>query len=202
MILFFDTETTGKADFKAPVRSPRQPYLVQLAAILTDESGEEMSSLNVIIKPNGYTIPEDAAAIHGITQSIAMEYGVARLQALPLFLDLLKISKRIVAHNLKFDSLVMQIEFARSCFPDKPLFDPVQICTMSLMTPHCAIPNSYGFPDFKWPKLQEAYRHAFGKEFEGAHDALADVKACKEIYFWLKKKLDPSPSGTAADLSK
>jgi hypothetical protein len=36
MHLFFDVETTGMIDWKAPMLSPRQPRVVQLAAILDD----------------------------------------------------------------------------------------------------------------------------------------------------------------------
>ena len=37
MILFFDTETTGKADFKSSPDAAHQPRLVQFAALLMDE---------------------------------------------------------------------------------------------------------------------------------------------------------------------
>ncbi len=43
------------------------------------------------------------------------------------------------------------------------------------------IPGEYGA--YKWPQLQEAYKHFFNKEFDNAHDALADVTACKDVYF-------------------
>lgn len=36
MILFYDTETTGKADFRAAPDAAHQPRLVQLAAILAN----------------------------------------------------------------------------------------------------------------------------------------------------------------------
>jgi len=65
-------------------------------------------------------------------------------------------------------------------------------CTMKEMTPICKIPGRYD--EFKWPRLTEAYRHAFGGEFGNAHDALADVRACKEIYFWLADRVAPIPA--------
>jgi hypothetical protein len=40
MRLFFDVETTGMIDWKAPMLSPRQPRVVQLAAILDDANGK------------------------------------------------------------------------------------------------------------------------------------------------------------------
>jgi len=56
-------------------------------------------------------------------------------------------------------------------------------CTMKAMTGVCKLPGMYD--DYKWPKLTEAYRHCYGKEMEGAHDALADVRGCAEVYRWL-----------------
>lgn len=44
-----------------------------------------------------------------------------------------------------------------------------------------------GMKGFKSPNLQEAYKHFFGVEFEGAHDAMADVRACKDVFFKLKE---------------
>ena len=49
----------------------------------------------------------------------------------------------------------------------------------------CQLPGKFA-GKFKWPNLQEAHQHAFGKPFDGAHDAMADLRACKDVYFWLK----------------
>jgi len=188
MLLFFDTETTGKADFKAPLIHPSQPHLVQLDAILTDDAFNVRGAANLIVKPEGYTIPKEASDIHGITQEIADKFGVDRETVLSVFSQLAKQATVFVAHNFSFDHLIMstlsyRVTNARGRFSH--LADGA-FCTMQAMTPICKLPGNYG--NFKWPKLQEAYKHAFGKEFEGAHDAMADVRACLELYKWLKIK--------------
>lgn len=45
MYLLFDSETTGKADFKAPFSAPHQPKLVQLGAMLCTSDGGKMAQL-------------------------------------------------------------------------------------------------------------------------------------------------------------
>lgn len=183
MILFYDTETTGKADFKAAPDAKHQPRLVQLAAILADQnSGDEAASINLIIRPADFEIPVEASNIHGITTERAMACGVPLAHALSLWSSLSKISTLHCCHNTDFDTLIMAGECVRMVteFHRRTVF-----CTMKEMTPVCGIPGPHG-P--KWPRLQEAYRHCFDKEFKNAHDALADVRACKDVYFWLKNK--------------
>lgn len=43
-----------------------------------------------------------------------------------------------------------------------------------------------GKADFRAAPDAEAYQHATGKPLVDAHDALADVRACKEVYFYLQ----------------
>jgi DNA polymerase-3 subunit epsilon len=35
----------------------------------------------------------------------------------------------------------------------------------------------------KTPNLGEAFRHFKGRDFENAHSAMADVQACRDVYF-------------------
>lgn len=185
MILFFDTETTGKADFKKPAGDACQPRLVQLAALLTTDEGHDVASINLIVKPDGFAIPSEAAAIHGITTEQALSVGVTRESVLPIFAQLCESTGgALVGHNIDFDLLVMDGEFER--FDQEPFRAYAPFCTMRAMAPVCKIANPYGYADYKWPKLQEAYFHCFGRAFDGAHNAMADVRACSEVYFWLK----------------
>ena len=101
--LFFDTETTGLPNYDRPVDPPSQPHIVQLAAILVDDDGIERASLNTIIKPEGWTIPEGAAAVHGISTELAAAVGIEIRAALGVFLRLRRIATTAVAHNIKFD---------------------------------------------------------------------------------------------------
>lgn len=189
MILFFDTETTGKVDFHASPNAPHQPRLVQFAAMLTNDGGKEMASVNLIIAPETFEIPEEAIQVHGITTQIALEYGVSIEEALPVIRRLFLKSQLYVGHNIEFDLMVVTGEFLRAEYDQDPFAEADTFCTMHAMTPVCKLPGKYD--SYKWPKLQEAYHHAFGRNFEDAHDALANVRACKEIYFWLKQRRQP-----------
>lgn len=184
LILFFDTETTGKADFKAAPDAPHQPRIVQLGMVLSDSAGRELGSVDLIVKPDGFFIPKEASDIHGVTQEAAENCGVPLALALDILEAWMGIAGTKVAHNLAYDDFVVRGELLRLDGCTAELDNTEGFCTMEAMTLECQIPNRWG--KFKWPKLQEAYLHAFGKQFDNAHSAIADVRACKDLFFWLK----------------
>jgi DNA polymerase III subunit epsilon len=57
---------------------------------------------------------------------------------------------------------------------------------MKEATTFCGLPGRYG--DFKYPNLTELHRTLFQKAFADAHDALADVRACKAAFFELRTR--------------
>lgn len=198
MILFMDFETSGLPDFNQRARHESQPHIVQLAAILTDDSGDVLESHNCIVKPDGWTIPKEASDLHGITDEIA-QIGLPEKIVASLLFEMVKKSTLIVAHNITFDKFIARIALRRhELFTDTedawwkalPTF-----CTMRSMTDICKLPGKFA-GRFKWPSLQESHLHAFGKPFDGAHNAMADVLACKDIYFWLNNpnKQNPTPN--------
>ena len=186
MYLFFDTETTGLSkNWKAPVSAiDNWPRLVQIAWIVCDEEGAVLEEKDFIIKPENFTIPAEASNVHRITTERASAEGKDLEQVLILFSDQVHKADCIVAHNINFDEKIVGAEFIRknisSTFYEKP-----HICTMQKSTDYCKIPGPYGY---KWPKLSELHVALFGKDFEEAHDASADIQATKNC-FWKMKEL-------------
>lgn len=191
--LFFDTETTGLPDFRMPPEWEGQPRICQIGAILTDRDGFVKSELNLIIRPAGWTIPSAASDIHGITQEAAEKYGVSMRAVLSLFNRLCTKAELVVAHNIKFDQMMIEREASAAEFPIGD-FRFEGFCTMEaarnvVQCPPTEKMLAKGMTGFKSPSLTEAYRHFFGSDFEGAHDAMADVRACKDVFFKLREKL-------------
>lgn len=186
-IFVFDTETTGLPDWKSPSEAEHQPHLVQLAAHQFDMTDRKIiQSLDVIIKPEGWNIPQEVSEIHGITTEYASDVGVSENLALEMLLEMWAGRLR-VAHNTTFDNRIIRIATKRYC-PD-PVIDAWREgryeCTGLLSKPIMKMlpKGRYGY---KMPKLVEAYKHFTGKDLENAHTAIADVNACLEVYCAIK----------------
>lgn len=185
MYLFFDTETTGiPRNYKAPVTDLNNwPRMVQIAWLVADERGAEISSVEHIIKPNGFVIPADAAKVHGITTAMAQVQGVALNVALDAIANDIAGATTLIAHNMAFDEKILGAEFLRAGFANH-LAAKARRCTMQAATDFCRLPGPYGF---KWPTLNELHKKLFHDSFSGAHQALVDVRACAKCYFELKR---------------
>jgi DNA polymerase III epsilon subunit-like protein len=151
---------------------------VQLSWITTDKDCNSLSQNNFIIYPDGFTIPKDAAQLHGITTSIAKKEGNPLKEVMEKFMVDFNAAKAIVGHNIAFDKKIIGAELIR--FGQKDIMDSKEsICTMEASTDYCKIPGSYGY---KWPKLQELHKKLFGYEFEDAHNSMSDVKATLKCF--------------------
>ena len=190
---FFDSETTGLPLFKEPSEHPDQPHIVQLGACLVDlDSREVLSTLDVMVKPDGWLIPDDVAAIHGITTEKAGDLGVPESLAVEMLLDMASGRLRI-AHNEQFDARIVRIACARHF--DQAVADEWKAgqaqCTQQLATPILKLPptdrmKAAGFTKFKSANLREAYLHFTGRELQNAHSALADVHGCMAVWFGIQ----------------
>lgn len=194
LALAFDTETNGLPDFHKPSNAPHQPHLVQLAAHVVDlDTRAILQSMDVIIKPDGWTIPDDVAAVHGITTKYAAEVGVPEKLALDMLLEMWNGRQRI-AHNESFDSRIIRIAIKRH-LGDDDLADTWKACeahcTARLSTPILNLPPTEkmvkaGRNHAKTANLGEAYEFFMGKPLENAHRAIADVNACLDVWWALQ----------------
>lgn len=189
MTLFFDTETTGKLDYKGDERSPSQPDVVQLAAVLMDDTERVVDQINLIINPDdGKPISPEVAAIHGISHELATKVGIPRRTVFSAFNHMAKNALTIVAHNLDFDFMVMLTGFHRIGAAHR-LGHLRRVCTMKAATPILRLPKPAGWrgkpkpgDEYKWPTLTECHQHFFGEGFDGAHDAMVDVNALIRVW--------------------
>lgn len=179
MDLIYDVETTGRANFSRTWADPSQPYVVQVAAILADGI-HEVHQLNAIIHHPNVEVPDEAAQVHGITTEVAKADGREALEVVKEFDWLARQAHQQVAHNLDYDWLCMKAAYARVGGTGGILDRLPRVCTMYSAKDVLKLPGKYR--DYKFPGLAEAYRGLVDPNgFEGAHDAMADVRACHAV---------------------
>jgi len=185
-ILFFDTETNGKPlRYGAPMTEvDNWPRITQLAYIVTDGNGNVIHSFSELVKPDGWTIPKEQFFIdNGHSTERCEKEGKPIIDVLMRFIHQLSSVDLMVAHNMAFDKNIVGAEMIRANV--RPENKPSQFCTMLASTPICKIPAPRG--GYKWPKLEELYRFCFGEEMTNAHDAMADIDATRQCFFYLLK---------------
>jgi len=174
----FDLETTG-----LPPRGVSPSFhekwencrIVEIAWELYDREYNLVEQRSYLIKPIGFSIPESATKIHGISTNEAMHNGVDLSYVIQHFEMLLPHISCIVAHNISFDINVLLSEIYRM-----GLYDVAYM--IQRIPQHCTMLYKLK-PKEKWPKLIEKYRAIFGKEPSGdLHRAGVDVRLCAQIF--------------------
>ncbi len=196
-VLHYDTETTGLPVSGYPSTDPRQPNIVSLSAVIDDEKGETRSVFSTLIKPDGWKIDErltdddgrkTAFAIHGITNAMALQFGVPIVEAIDMFARLAGTVDVLSAFNHHFDHKMIKVACARI----KPLDlgDSIRaflstkssICTMESAANHLIGKKRISLKDahfelFKRPAQTDRY-----------HGSLADAYHHRDIFYELKKR--------------
>jgi DNA polymerase-3 subunit epsilon len=196
LALFYDTETTGLPLFKEPSEDPRQPHIVQLGAALVDLDTQKVhSSLDVIVRPTDWIVPDEVAAIHGITTELAGQVGIPEAEAVGMLIEMWDRAEVRIGHNEQFDARIVRIALLRhfpACEGEAVLADVWKLgaakCTQMISTPILKLPptpkmKAAGFLKHKSANLGEAFQHFTGKPLEGAHSAMVDVRACIDVFF-------------------
>ena len=191
LVIFYDTETTDVWDFKADWNAPHQPNLIQLGYKVQDlQSRQTLFEVGHLIDTTPFEswkgISPGAQSAHGISEASLREWGTLPADAMHQLDHWARKCVLRVAHNESFDFQVVR-GFAHRTGYSPEVFPPLAraYCTMKSTVNVCKVPAKSGY-GYKWPKLDEAYRALVNqKGFRDAHNALADVNACADIFWTL-----------------
>lgn len=183
LVLIYDEESTGLPVYDKPSNDPCQPRVTQICAELFDDVTWEVHGvLHTLIKPDGWKIPSEIAAINGITNLRCEASGLPIKNIMGVFLDMWRRADVRVGHNEGFDARMTRIEIFR-CGGSQELADKWKagrsFCTKNKASPLMKIG--------KTPTLSEAYEFFTGGKLDGAHNAVVDVMACKKVYRALRE---------------
>lgn len=161
-IVCFDCETTGL--------SVKEDYIIQLSALkFNPETFEILGERDWYVKPiHKYEISEGAFEAHGLTKEFIEEHGRPMFEVAPEFLDFSKDCDFLSYNGNGFDIKIIYKDFLLEGieFPmERDFYDAYMMDVR--MNPR---------------NLSSLYKKMTGKELEGAHNALNDVKATVEIF--------------------
>ncbi|WP_237200351.1 3'-5' exonuclease [Rothia nasimurium] len=162
----FDLETTGI--------DPKTARIVTASLVLVSPDGEVLRAGEWLADP-GIEIPEQAAAVHGITTEYAREHGKPAAQVAyevamalgGLFAD----GVPVIAFNAAYDFSVMHYELARYGYPPLtcyPVLDPLVI-------------NKHVHKFKKGKRTLEVLAHEYSVELENAHTSKDDALAAERL---------------------
>ncbi|TFH51593.1 MAG: 3'-5' exonuclease [Lysobacterales bacterium] len=189
---FYDFETSDLPLFSEPSSDPRQPHIVQCAAVLVDmDTRKVLSSFDLVARPDGWETGEKALEIHGITTEYATAIGVPEIAIVYMLAGFEKIADLRVGHVEHFDARIMRIALKR--FLGDTVADDFKAgeaqCTAKLAKP---LMNRTGRGTVS---LHDAHQHFLGTAFEGAHTALSDTLACMAVYWAIQDEIYPDVEG-------
>lgn len=178
MYLVFDTETTGlPKKWGRPMEDIHNfPRITQLGFMLVDIDGNTIKEYQSLVKPDGWVVPKEQFFIdNNMSTERCEEHGKPIFEVLRELQDALKQARYKVAHNMAFDKNIVGAEMIRAQIKHQLFKFKPEICTMKETTNYVKIKTHAG--GNKWPKLIELHRAFFNEDFDGAHDAMDDVRA-------------------------
>lgn len=179
-VAIIDFETTGLLDEKRKFDYMAQPGIVQIGGFVLElpapEGAVGIATFEMLVDPE-MPIPEVVTKIHGKTNEMVKGCPTA-YAAIPALAQFVKGADYWAGYNIKFDKGVLWSQLERYGYQTSFPWPPLELEVMTLVARHLG--NVPGKNHDKW-KLTAAYEKIIGKSLVGAHDALADVKACAEL---------------------
>ena len=138
-ILVFDTETTGFPSQTLALKD--QPEICQFAGLmlqcdLSKRMLSEEKRIDVLICPAG-PIPEEASAVHGITDDTVKD-APSMSEIIDRLVLCITQSDVVVGHNIDFDKTMMDIELTR-LKRSKQIWPSQEFDTMTATTGTCGL---------------------------------------------------------------
>jgi DNA polymerase III epsilon subunit-like protein len=204
--LVIDTETSGLFDFSKPAEAEGQPRLASATMIFCDRLLEVERVESLLVKPDGWVLGAEAAAVNGLTMERLADEGVPVVDVLDIYEQAVRAGRAVIAFNAQYDCKVMRGELRRA---ERDDMFPItrNICVMRPCTDICQIPNT-NRGGFKFPKLAEALKH-FGIDNSDphtahgdAHGALAIARKLREMDMLPAAGVHLAKAGTAAGKAK
>lgn len=127
--LAIDCETTGLFDYTKPADAEGQPRLCQLGMIWLKDDLSTIAEAEYTIKPDGWTISEEATGVNGLTQELLEEIGIPIGRALEQYAEAIDRRNVIVGFNTPYDIKLMRGELRRAKLEDRYM----QTRTLDLM---------------------------------------------------------------------
>lgn len=172
MMLAFDVESTGP--------DPETARIVTACAVHVDGSGTIPPEAETWLIDPGVEIPEEAAAIHGITTGHAREHGEQPAPALNDISGALVRSARagtpLIAFNAPYDLTVLDRETRRHGL--EPFGDAFPFAA-TVIDPY--VLDKALDPYRKGKRTLTAMCEHYGVRIDGAHDAAADAIAAARV---------------------
>jgi hypothetical protein len=113
-IFVAEVDTTAGQFREGPVSAPFQPRVVRVAAGLYTDKADEVAMIDLTIKPDGWSVPDTMAEIHGTTTELANKRGIPIKTALSAIVHLADQAEVLVSYRAGFLCRVIQGELERS----------------------------------------------------------------------------------------
>lgn len=189
--LVVDTETTGWRKSGKKIQDG-QARVCQVAMLLINSQGKPLAAFSSLIKPDGWKISDSAKEAHGFSDEDCKNFGVHVSFMIHSFNHMADRATKIIAHHADFDKGMMDIEAAYFTKTENPATRKPWYCTQENSINLCRLPptekmKAAGRHHFKTPSLAEALKILTGRDIgEGAHDAMNDAIACRDVFFAIR----------------
>ena len=183
-LLSFKTETNGLPLWRERSNNEGQPHIVRLAAVLCNaETQEIIGDMDVLIRPDGWTIPQETIDVHGITVERAEKEGIAESVAIEVFLIMVREASTVVSSNKQFNSRIIRIALKRFST------DVHQEAWNDNKENHfCAMKMAKDDTGNKSLILSDAFAHYTNQQAEDNSDSLVNAASSAKVFFAINSK--------------